>query len=163
VENLMVPSAAMGRDIPVTFLGGGPHAVILLDAFNAGDAVSNWVTAGNAMNTLAGKGVSVVAPAGGAYSLYTDWEQDGSKQWETVAVVLSSAVTPAESPNYPGCRIRRARWAGDIGCESGDSGVLFMGTAFCHSTVTQATTGPAVVAAGPWSARGARRGRQRRR
>jgi S-formylglutathione hydrolase FrmB len=83
VENLMVPSAAMGRDIPVTFLGGGPHAVFLLDAFNAGDAVSNWVTAGNAMNTLAGKGVSVVAPAGGAYSLYTDWEQDGSKQWET--------------------------------------------------------------------------------
>jgi S-formylglutathione hydrolase FrmB len=83
VENLMVPSAAMGRDIPVTFLGGGPHAVFLLDAFNAGDTVSNWVTAGNAMNTLAGKGVSVVAPAGGAYSLYTDWEQDGSKQWET--------------------------------------------------------------------------------
>jgi S-formylglutathione hydrolase FrmB len=82
-ENLMVPSAAMGRDIPVTFLGGGPHAVFLLDAFNGGDAVSNWVTAGNAINTLAGKGVSVVAPAGGAYSMYTDWEQDGSKQWET--------------------------------------------------------------------------------
>jgi len=83
VENLMVPSAAMGRDIPVTFLGGGPHAVYLLDAFDAGDTVSNWVTAGNAMNTLAGKGISVAAPASGAYSLYTDWEQDGSKQWET--------------------------------------------------------------------------------
>jgi S-formylglutathione hydrolase FrmB len=83
VEYLMVPSAAMGRDIPVAFMAGGPHAVYLLDAFNAGDAVSNWVTAGSAMNTLAGKGVSVVAPAGGAYSLYTDWEQDGSKQWET--------------------------------------------------------------------------------
>jgi S-formylglutathione hydrolase FrmB len=54
VESLMVPSAAMGRDIPVTFLDGGPHAVFLLDAFDAGDAVSNWVTAGNAMNTLAG-------------------------------------------------------------------------------------------------------------
>ena len=83
VEYLMVPSAAMGRDIPVAFMAGGPHAVYLLDAFNAGDAVSNWVTAGNAMNALAGKGVSAVAPAGGAYSLYTDWEQDGSKQWET--------------------------------------------------------------------------------
>ena len=35
VENLMVPSAAMGRDIPVAFQGGGPHAVVLLDAFNA--------------------------------------------------------------------------------------------------------------------------------
>ncbi|KAA8938830.1 MAG: hypothetical protein F6Q13_19830, partial [Mycobacterium sp.] len=57
VENLMVPSVAMGRDIPVTFMGAGPHAVYLLDAFNAGDTVSNWVTAGNAMNTLAGKGI----------------------------------------------------------------------------------------------------------
>src|SRR5206468_5067074 len=83
VETLMVPSAAMGRDIPVAFLGGGPHAVYLLDAFNAAPDVSNWVTAGNAMNTLAGKGISVVAPAGGAYSMYTNWEQDGSKQWDT--------------------------------------------------------------------------------
>ncbi|WP_082946046.1 alpha/beta hydrolase-fold protein [Mycobacterium sp. E1747] len=83
VEQLMVPSAAMGRDIPVTFLSGGPHVVYLLDAFNAGETVSNWVTAGNAMNALGGKGVSIVAPAGGAYSLYTNWEQDGSKQWES--------------------------------------------------------------------------------
>jgi len=82
VEMLMVPSGAMGRDIPVAFQGGGPHAVILLDAFNAGPDVSNWVGAG-AFNTLAGKGISVAAPAGGAWSLYTDWEADGSKQWET--------------------------------------------------------------------------------
>jgi S-formylglutathione hydrolase FrmB len=82
-ETLMVPSAAMGRDIPVAFMAGGPHAVYLLDAFNAAPDVSNWVTAGNAMNTLAGKGISVAAPAGGAFSMYTNWEQDGSKQWET--------------------------------------------------------------------------------
>src|SRR6478752_1846532 len=82
VEMLMVPSAAMGRDIPVAFQGGGPHAVILLDAFNAGPDVSNWVGAG-AFTTLAGKGISVAAPAGGAWSLYTNWEQDGGKQWET--------------------------------------------------------------------------------
>src|ERR1700738_1126065 len=63
VETLMVPSAAMGRDIPVAFMAGGPHAVYLLDAFDAGPDVSNWVTAGNAMNTLAGKGISVVAAA----------------------------------------------------------------------------------------------------
>src|SRR6201990_2136268 len=66
-ETLMVPSGAMGRDIPVAFLAGGPHAVYLLDAFNAAPDVSNWVTAGNAMNTLAGKGISVAAPAGGAF------------------------------------------------------------------------------------------------
>ena len=82
-ETLMVPSGAMGRSIPVAFLAGGPHAVYLLDPFDAGPDVSNWVTAGNAMNTLAGKGISVVAPAGGAYSMYTNWEQDGSKQWDT--------------------------------------------------------------------------------
>src|SRR5690348_17744921 len=82
-ETLMVPSGAMGRDIPVAFMPGGPHMVVLLDAFNAGPDVSNWVTAGGAMNTLAGKGISVAAPAGGAWSLYTDWEQDGSRQWET--------------------------------------------------------------------------------
>jgi S-formylglutathione hydrolase FrmB len=55
VEYLMVPSVAMGRDVPIAFIDGGPHAEYLLDAFNAGDAVSNWVTAGNAMNTLAGQ------------------------------------------------------------------------------------------------------------
>lgn len=91
-ETLQVPSAAMGRDIPVAFLAGGPHAVYLLDAFNAGPDVSNWVTAGNAFDTLAGKGISVAAPAGGAYTMYTDWEQDGSRQWETF---LSS-----ELPNW---------------------------------------------------------------
>lgn len=83
VEYLMVPSAAMGRDIPVAFQGGGSHVVVLLDAFNAAPDVSNWVTVGNAMNTLAGSGLSVAAPAGGAYSMYTNWELDGSKQWET--------------------------------------------------------------------------------
>lgn len=83
IEHLMVPSPSMGRDIPVSYQPGGPHAVYLLDAFNAASDTSNWVTAGNAMNTLGGKGISVVAPAGGAWSLYTDWEQDPSKQWET--------------------------------------------------------------------------------
>ncbi len=83
VEYLMVPSGAMGRDIPVAFQAGGPHAVVLLDAFNAAPDVSNWVRVGNAMGSLAGSGLSVAAPASGAYSLYTNWEADGGKQWET--------------------------------------------------------------------------------
>jgi S-formylglutathione hydrolase FrmB len=65
----MVPSAAMGRHIPVAFESGAPNAVFLLDAFNAGDTVSNWVSAGNAMNTLGGRGVSVVASAGGSEAM----------------------------------------------------------------------------------------------
>lgn len=52
-------------------------------AFDAAPDMSNWVTSGNAMSTLAGKGISVAAPAGSAWSMYTDWESDGSKQWET--------------------------------------------------------------------------------
>ena len=35
VETLMVPSAAMGRDIPVAFLAGGPHAVVATDDLDA--------------------------------------------------------------------------------------------------------------------------------
>jgi S-formylglutathione hydrolase FrmB len=83
VEYLMVPSASMGRDIPVAFMAGGPHAVYLLDAFDADPDVSNWVSKGDAVNVLAGRGISVAAPAGGAYSMYTNWEQDGSRQWDT--------------------------------------------------------------------------------
>src|SRR5690606_36854852 len=46
-------------------------------------SVSNWVTAGNAMNTPAGKGISVVAPAGDTWSLYPNWKNDGSKLGDT--------------------------------------------------------------------------------
>src|SRR5258708_12944160 len=102
VETLMVPSAAMGRDIPVAFQAGGPHMVYLLDAFDAGPDVSNWVTAGNAMNTLAGKGISVAAPAGGAYSMYTNWEADGSKQWETFLSAQLPDWLPANPRPAPG-------------------------------------------------------------
>ena len=66
VETLMVPSAAMGRDIPVAFSGGGPHMVVLLDAFNAAPDVSNWVTAGHPTQTRTGNGISVAARAGSA-------------------------------------------------------------------------------------------------
>jgi hypothetical protein len=62
----MIPSAAMGRDIPVAFRDGGAHPLFLLAALNGGDAVSNWGIAGNAMNALADKGISVVTPARGA-------------------------------------------------------------------------------------------------
>jgi S-formylglutathione hydrolase FrmB len=119
VEYLMVPSAAMGRDIPVAFQAGGPHAVVLLDAFNAAPDVSNWVTAGNAMSTFAGKGVSVAAPASGAWSLYTDWEQDGGRQWETF---LSSELPDWLAANKglaPGGH-------GIVGAAQGGTGALMM-------------------------------------
>ncbi|MDY6997189.1 MAG: alpha/beta hydrolase family protein [Actinomycetota bacterium] len=121
VEYLMVPSAAMGRDIPVAFQGGGPHAVVLLDAFNAAPDVSNWVTAGNAMNTLAGSGISVAAPAGGAWSLYTNWEADGSKQWETFLADELPNWLAANKGLAPGGH-------GIVGAAQGGTGALTMAT-----------------------------------
>jgi S-formylglutathione hydrolase FrmB len=118
-DYLMVPSASMGREIPVAFMAGGPHAVFLLDAFNAAPDVSNWVTAGNAMNTFAGGSVSVAAPAGGAWSLYTDWEQDGGRQWETF---LSSELPDWLAANKglsPGGH-------GIVGAAQGGTGALMM-------------------------------------
>ncbi len=119
VETLMIPSAAMGRDIPVAFQAGGPHAVVLLDAFNAGDTVSNWVTIGNGMNAFAGKGISVVAPAGGAWSLYTDWEQDGSRQWETFLSTELPGWLAANKGLAPGGH-------GIVGAAQGGTGALMM-------------------------------------
>lgn len=119
VEYLMVPSVAMGRDVPVAFAAGGPHAVFLLDAFDAAPEVSNWVTSGNAMNTLAGKGISVAAPAGGAWSFYTDWEQDAGRQWETF---LSQELPDWLSANKglaPGGH-------GIVGASQGGTGALTM-------------------------------------
>jgi S-formylglutathione hydrolase FrmB len=120
-EMLMVPSAAMGRAIPVAFQGGGPHAVVLLDAFNAAPDVSNWVTAGNAMNTLGGQGFSVAAPAGGAWSMYTNWENDGSRQWETfLATELPNwlAANKGLAPNGHGI----------VGAAQGGYGAMAMAT-----------------------------------
>lgn len=121
VEYLMVPSAAMGRDIPVAFAPGGPHAAVLLDAFNAAPETSNWVTLGDAMNALAGKGIAVVAPAGGAWSLYTDWEQDGSRQWERFLSQELPDWLAANKGLAPGGH-------GIVGAAQGGTGALTMAT-----------------------------------
>ena len=134
-ENLLVPSAAMGRHIPLAFLAGGPHAVHLLDACDAAPDVSNWVTAGHAMQTLAGKGISVTAPA----SVYTNWEQDGSRQWETF---LSQ-----EPPDWLAANrgLPAPGGHGIVGAAQGGTGALIMAEFHpdrfryqCWSTTTQA-------------------------
>jgi S-formylglutathione hydrolase FrmB len=62
----MVPSKAMGRDIPVALQAGRPRELYLPDAFDAGPDVSNWMTAGHPTQTLAGTDFSVAARGGGA-------------------------------------------------------------------------------------------------
>ncbi|MGE0216878.1 alpha/beta hydrolase [Mycolicibacterium sp.] len=90
VETLMVPSAAMGRDIPVKFQGGGPRAVYLLDGMRARDDNSGWDIETAAFETFFESGVSVVMPVGGMSSFYTNWQGPAignggtyNYQWET--------------------------------------------------------------------------------
>jgi diacylglycerol O-acyltransferase/trehalose O-mycolyltransferase len=90
VVTLMVPSAGMGRDIPVQFQGGGSHAVYLLDGLRARDDQNGWDIETNAFEMLYQSGLSTVMPVGGMSSFYVDWYQpavgNGTTQtykWET--------------------------------------------------------------------------------
>lgn len=90
IETLMVPSAAMGRDIPVKFQGGGTHAVYLLDGIRARDDDNGWNIETAAFENYYESGLSVVMPVGGMSSFYTDWQgpavgngQTYNYQWET--------------------------------------------------------------------------------
>ncbi len=90
VETLVVPSAAMGRDVKVQFQGGGPHAVYLLDGLRARDDVNGWDIETAAFEWYYQSGLSVVMPVGGMSSFYTDWYQPAAGngrvqtyKWET--------------------------------------------------------------------------------
>jgi diacylglycerol O-acyltransferase/trehalose O-mycolyltransferase len=90
VENLQVPSAAMGRNVLVRFQPGGSHAVYLLDGLRARDDNSGWDIETNAFAKFNGSGVSVVMPVGGMSSFYSDWNSPAvgagrtqTYRWET--------------------------------------------------------------------------------
>jgi diacylglycerol O-acyltransferase / trehalose O-mycolyltransferase len=86
----MVPSAAMGRDIPVKFQPGGHHAVYLLDGLRALDDNNGWDINTNAFEDFYQSGVAIVMPIGGMSSFYSDWDspavgngQTQTYRWET--------------------------------------------------------------------------------
>jgi diacylglycerol O-acyltransferase/trehalose O-mycolyltransferase len=90
IEYLEVPSVGMGHPIKVEFLGGGPHAVYLLDGLRAQDDFNGWDINTAAFDWYRGSGLSMVMPVGGESSFYADWYQpavgDGTTQtykWET--------------------------------------------------------------------------------
>src|ERR1700752_3513710 len=72
VEQLSVPSPSMARDIRVSFQGGGPHAVYLLDGLRAQDDASGWDINTAAFEWYYQSGLSLVMPIGGQSSFYTD-------------------------------------------------------------------------------------------
>src|SRR6476469_4835435 len=90
VETLNVPSAAMGRNVPIRFQGGGSHALYLLDGLRARDDNNGWDIETPAFEWYYQSGLSVVMPVGGMSSFYSDWYQpavgNGTTQtykWET--------------------------------------------------------------------------------
>ncbi|WP_231991980.1 alpha/beta hydrolase family protein [Mycobacterium sp. ACS4331] len=90
VEQLDVPSPSMGRNIRVSFSGGGPHSVYLLDGLRAQDDFNGWDINTAAFDWFHGSGISVVMPVGGQSSFYTDWYQPATGtagtttyKWET--------------------------------------------------------------------------------
>lgn len=90
IELLQVPSPSMGRNIPVGFQGGGPHAVYLLDGLRAQDDFSGWDINTPVFDWFYRSGLSLVVPVGGQSSFYTDWYQPAkgsagttTYKWET--------------------------------------------------------------------------------
>jgi diacylglycerol O-acyltransferase/trehalose O-mycolyltransferase len=75
VEQLTVPSTAMGRDIRVEFLsaGAGAPALYLLDSMEAGEDFNGWDINTRAFDWYHDSGISVVMPVGGKSSFYSDW------------------------------------------------------------------------------------------
>jgi diacylglycerol O-acyltransferase / trehalose O-mycolyltransferase / mycolyltransferase Ag85 len=88
VEDLMVPSAAMGRTVLVRFQPGASHVVYLPDGLRARDDNSGWDIETNAFEKFSQSGVSVVMPVGGMSSFYTNWE----------APTVGRYCTPEDSP-----------------------------------------------------------------
>ena len=120
VEDLMVPSAAMGRDVLVRFQPGGSHAVYLLDGLRARDDNSGWDIETNAFEKFHDSGISVVMPVGGMSSFYTNWKQpavgNGTDPDLPVGDVpdLRAARLPVGEQGHLAVRQRRRR-AVDVG------------------------------------------------
>lgn len=94
VQYCMVPSAAMGRDVPVQIRaanGGGNAGLYLLDGlYGYNPGASAWIWSGHAAQTFKDDNVTLVAPASGDASFYTNWMAPAvttagvkNHQWET--------------------------------------------------------------------------------
>lgn len=94
VQYCRVFSPSMGRTIPVHIkaaTGGGNAGLYLLDGlygFNPG--ASGWIWSGHVAETFANDNITLVAPASGDASFYTDWNGDAitssgvkKQKWET--------------------------------------------------------------------------------
>ena len=93
IEQLAVPSPSMGRDIRVSFQGGGPHALYLLDGLRAQEDASGWDINTAAFEWFHDSGLSVVMPVGGQSSFYTDWYRPATGSAGTVTYKWETFLT----------------------------------------------------------------------
>src|SRR5690606_12029381 len=114
VEYLMVPSAAMGRDIKVQFQSGGEGSpgVYLLDGLRARDDFNGWDIETAAFEWYYESGLSVIMPVGGQSSFYSDWYSPAcgnngcqTYKWETF---LTQELPAYLASNYGVDRNRNA-------------------------------------------------------
>ncbi|MFT3899041.1 MAG: alpha/beta hydrolase family protein [Gordonia sp. (in: high G+C Gram-positive bacteria)] len=89
---VVVQSASMGRQIPVTVLKprdeGKPAPVLyLLNGAGGGEDSATWDAKTDYERFFSTKNVYVATPIGGAFSYYTDWQRDdpvlGRNKWQT--------------------------------------------------------------------------------
>ena len=110
VEYLMVPSAAMGRDIKIQFQSGGAGspAVYLLDGLRAQDDFNGWDINTQAFEWYLNSGLSIVMPVGGQSSFYSDWYSPAcgkagctTYKWETFLTQELPAYLSSEKQVKP--------------------------------------------------------------
>ncbi len=92
VEQPMVPSASMARDIRIQIQSGGANApaIYLLDGLRAQGDINGWDINTRAFEWYYGSDLSVVMPVGGQSSFYSDWQKPAcgktgcqTHKWET--------------------------------------------------------------------------------
>ena len=91
-ERIVVYSAAMNRNIPLTVLRPRDTAkpapnLYLLNGAGGGEDEATWQEKTDYAKFFADKHVNVITPIGGAFSYYTDWIRDdpvlGRNKWQT--------------------------------------------------------------------------------
>ncbi|MDZ4265067.1 MAG: alpha/beta hydrolase family protein [Mycobacterium sp.] len=93
IEQLDIPSPAMGRTIRVEFQHGGPHSVLLLDGLRAQDDFNGWDINTAAFEWFHQSGISVVMPVGGQSSFYADWYRPAKNNAGTVTYKWETFLT----------------------------------------------------------------------
>lgn len=106
VKKLQATSPAMdGREIPLAVIPAkteGRPTIYLLNGAGSSEQNTDWLSNSNVVDFYKDKNVNVVIPQAGAFSFYTDWEQEpnsqylkGKQKWETfLTKELPGAIEP---------------------------------------------------------------------